>query len=203
MVSGLTLLRTDDNAISRGRWSYVLLAEELRRVTRRAAEERRGAVPAHVLQRADLQHRRSSAQPCGDREGAEWKLSPAYDLTPAIPISLERRDLAMACGDQGRCANAGNLLSQSARFLLTPDEANAIIDDVEAVVKSAWYRTLKGEGVSEQDAETLKGAFVYPGLRLAGAAAGRGGGCRSGPSPSDMLKPAPRRASTRKRKKAS
>ena len=36
--------------------------------------------------------------------------------TPANPISEEHRDLAMACGDQGRWANAGNLLSQSAPF---------------------------------------------------------------------------------------
>ena len=36
----------------------------------------------------------------------EWGLSPAYDLTPAMPVSLERRDLAMQCGDIGRYAHA-------------------------------------------------------------------------------------------------
>ena len=33
IVSALTLLRADDTHNSRDRWSYVLLAEELRRVT--------------------------------------------------------------------------------------------------------------------------------------------------------------------------
>jgi serine/threonine protein kinase HipA of HipAB toxin-antitoxin module len=31
---------------------------------------------------------------------ADWKLSPTYDV-PAVPVSLERRDLAMKCGDVG------------------------------------------------------------------------------------------------------
>ena len=33
MVSALTLLRADDTHNTRDRWSYVLLAEELRRIT--------------------------------------------------------------------------------------------------------------------------------------------------------------------------
>jgi serine/threonine-protein kinase HipA len=181
----------------------VLLAEELRRVTadpkKNAAELfRRMAFNALISNIDD--HPRNHAVIARD---AEWKLSPAYDLTPANPISEEHRDLAMACGDQGRWANAGNLLSQSARFLLTPDEANAIIDEVETVVKSAWYRTLKGQGVSEQDAETLKGAFAYPGFRLAGEQPAGPVVADLAPPPSDTPKPAPRRASTRKRKKAS
>ena len=203
MVSGITLLRTDDNAISRGRWSYVLLAEELRRVTadpkKNAAELFRRMAFNALISNIDDHPRNHAVIAKGD----EWKLSPAYDLTPANPISEEHRDLAMACGDQGRWANAGNLLSQSARFLLTPDKANAIIDEVETVVKSAWYRTLKAQGVSEQDAETLKGAFAYPGFRLAGEQPAGAVVADLAPPPSDMPKPAPRRASTRKRKKAS
>ena len=42
MVSGLTLLRTEDTHQHRDRWSYVLLAEELRRIShdpRRDAQE--------------------------------------------------------------------------------------------------------------------------------------------------------------------
>ena len=100
----------------------------------------------------------------------DWKLSPAYDLAPANPISKEHRDLAMVAGDDGRWANAGNLLSQSARFLLSRDAASAIIDELETVVRSEWYRTMKSAGVSEQDAETLRGAFAYPGFRLEAAA---------------------------------
>lgn len=49
-----------------------------------------------------------------------------------MPGSLERRDLPMACGDAGRFANAENLLSQSARFLLDAGEARALIDAMQA-----------------------------------------------------------------------
>jgi serine/threonine-protein kinase HipA len=204
MVSGVTLLRTDDNAMSRGRWSYVLLAEELRRVCaepRKNAHElfRRMAFNALISNIDD--HPRNHAILAKDRD---WKLAPAYDLTPANPISKEHRDLAMAAGDRGRWANAGNLLSQSERFLLSRDEASAIIDEVEAIVRSEWYRTMKSVGVSEQDAETLKGAFAYPGLRLEGGQPIEAGAAEAAsPSPSMSRKSTPRRASTRKRNKAS
>jgi serine/threonine-protein kinase HipA len=102
MVSAITLLRTDDNALSRGRWSYVLLAEELRRVTaepkRNAAELfRRMAFNALISNIDD--HPRNHAILAKERD---WKLSPTYDLTPANPVSEERRDLAMTAGDRGR-----------------------------------------------------------------------------------------------------
>ena len=166
MISAVTLLRTDDQVGSRDRWSYVLLAEDLRRVTaepkKNAHELFRRMVFNAAISNID-DHPRNHAVIAKDQH---WKLSPAYDLTPANPVSDERRDLAMSCGDYGRWANANNLLSQSARFLLSPTEATAIIDEVETVVAVNWYRTLKAHGVSEPDAQTLKGAFLYPGFRL-------------------------------------
>jgi serine/threonine-protein kinase HipA len=200
MISGITLLRTDDNALSRGRWSYVLLAEELRRVTAEPAKNahelfRRMAYNALISNIDD--HPRNHAIIAKDKD---WKLSPAYDLTPANPISEEHRDLAMAAGDRGRWANAGNLLSQSARFLLRQEQASAIIDEVEAVVRAEWYRTLNAQGVSKQDIEVLKGAFAYPGFRLEGE---QPAVVADALPPSDQRRPAPRRASQRKRRKAS
>jgi hypothetical protein len=53
------------------------------------------------------------------------------DLTPNSPVSLERRDLALICGNAGRYANAENMLSQSARFLLSEAEARDIIPGME------------------------------------------------------------------------
>jgi serine/threonine-protein kinase HipA len=44
-------------------------------------------------------------------KGRDWKLSPAYDPTPSPVVSQDRRDLAMEIGNQGRFANAKNLLS--------------------------------------------------------------------------------------------
>ena len=95
-----------------------------------------------------------------------WKLSPAYDLTPSVPVSIEHRDLAMECGDQGRYANAKNILSQHARFLLSEEEAQGIVNDMKAQVQASWYETLRASGVTENDAEAIRGAFVYPGFSL-------------------------------------
>jgi serine/threonine-protein kinase HipA len=96
---------------------------------------------------------------------ADWSLSPAYDLTPAVPVSLERRDLAMECGDAGRYANAQNLLSQSARFLLDEDEARALVGAMEAQVRGSWFATARAAGVSVRDCQKIASAFAYPGFR--------------------------------------
>jgi serine/threonine-protein kinase HipA len=95
-----------------------------------------------------------------------WTLSPAYDLTPSVPVSTERRDLALDCGDMGRYANAKNMLSQHARFLLGKDEAEKIVNEMKARVEATWYETLRASSVSEKDTETIRGAFVYPGFSL-------------------------------------
>ena len=96
----------------------------------------------------------------------DWKLSPAFDLTPSPAISEERRDLAMDCGDMGRYANAKNILSQHARFLLEKDEAQKIVTEMHAQVGSTWYNTVRSCSVSEKDAETIGRAFAYPGFSL-------------------------------------
>jgi serine/threonine-protein kinase HipA len=96
---------------------------------------------------------------------ADWGLSPAYDLTLAVPVSLERRDLAMECGDAGRYANAENLLSQSARFLLDAGEGRALVDAMEAQVHGTWFAVARAAGVSETDCEKIASAFSYPGFR--------------------------------------
>jgi serine/threonine-protein kinase HipA len=100
----------------------------------------------------------------------DWRLSPAYDLVPAMPISVEERFLALSCGDEGRLARADNLLSQCARFLLINDDARAIIDEMEQTVKDQWYAICRREGVSEKDCATIRPAFAYEGFRLSIAA---------------------------------
>lgn len=164
-ISALTLLRAEDTYQSRDKWSYVMLAEEVRRVCAEPAQNagelfRRMCFNALISNIDD--HPRNHALIAKERE---WKLSPAYDLTPAVPVSLDRRDLAMECGDAGRFANAGNLLSQSARFLLEPGEATAMIDAMEAQVRGTWYATARAAGVTERDCEAIARAFVYPGFR--------------------------------------
>jgi serine/threonine-protein kinase HipA len=37
---------------------------------------------------------------------------------------------------------------------------------MKARVESTWYETLRASGVSENAAETIRGAFVYPGFSV-------------------------------------
>ena len=166
MLSALTLLRADENYQNRDNWSYVLLVEELRRISSRPGTDapelfRRMCFNALISNVDD--HPRNHAVVAMN---TDWKLSPAYDLTPSTPISIERRDLALECGDMGRYANAENLLSQSARFLLKSDDAKNIIETIEKTVKSKWYDIARREGVTEKDCERIAGAFAYQGFRL-------------------------------------
>jgi serine/threonine-protein kinase HipA len=93
-----------------------------------------------------------------------WRLSPAYDLTPMPAVSQDHRDLAMECGDQGRFANAANILSQHPRFLLEREEAEKIVYGMRDKVEKTWYNTALKCGVSPKDAEAIRSAFVYPGF---------------------------------------
>ncbi len=166
MLSALTLLRAEDRHQDRGKWSYVLLAEELRRISSQprtdAPELFRRMCFNALISNAD-DHPRNHAVVAMDMD---WKLSPAYDLAPSTPISIERRDLALGCGDMGRYAHAENLLSQSARFLLEPDEAKKAIDEMVKKVSNQWYDIARAAGVAEKDCEKIANAFAYPGFRL-------------------------------------
>lgn len=167
MLSALTLLRAEDTHTDRAKWSYVLLAEELRRLSARPQDDapelfRRMCFNALISNSDD--HPRNHAVIAME---SAWRLSPAYDLIPSPQISLEHRDLALACGDMGRYAHADNLLSQSARFLVSREDAAAIIDTMEQTVRDRWHEIARREGVTARDCEAISGAFAYPGFRLA------------------------------------
>jgi serine/threonine-protein kinase HipA len=165
MLSGLTLLRAEEGHDARDRWSYVLLSEDLRRISaspRADAAElfRRMSFNALISNTDD--HPRNHAVVAMT---PDWRLSPAYDLTPGPLVSEERRDLAMICGDAGRYANAENIVSQSMRFLLEKAEAEKIVNEMEDLVRSKWYEIARREGLSEMDCDTIGRAFAYPGVR--------------------------------------
>ncbi len=173
MMSGLTMLRAEDTHQHRERWSYMLLAEELRRISAQPRDDaielfRRMVFNALISNIDD--HPRNHAAIARD---ADWRLSPAYDLTPSTPVSIDRRDLAMACGDMGRYANARNMLSQCVRFHLKTEEAAVIINAMERQVKASWHGIARLAGVTDADCEAISGAFAYPGLRLAPEKAAR------------------------------
>lgn len=162
MLSALTLLRADEN--ERDKWSYITLAEEVRRLSnepKQDAPELFARMVFNALISNDDDHPRNHAIIAMNDD---WKLSPAYDLTPSAPISITRRDLALQCGDQGRLASANNLITQCKRFLVEPERAAKLIDEMEQTVKARWHAIARAEGVTEQDCERISGAFAYAGF---------------------------------------
>jgi len=164
MISSLTVLRADDSATARERWSYILLAEEMRRVVADpkgdTRELFRRIVFNALISNID-DHPRNHALIAPERS---WMLSPAYDLTPAPMVSRDRRNLAMECGNQGRFANETNILSEHARFLLDRAEAEKIIAEMKEQVSKSWEDSVLASGASQRDVEAIRSAFVYPGF---------------------------------------
>ena len=163
MVSAVTLLRTDDDATTRTDWSYLLLADEIRRVSTAPQEDLRELFRRMVFNAAITNlddHPRNHAILA--REDG-WRLSPAYDLTPFAVIAQER-SLALDCGLHGRGANRANLVSGHGRFMLSREEATQIFDGIVETVRDEWQPALRRAGVSEPECERLSRAFVYEGL---------------------------------------
>lgn len=92
MVSALTLLRAEDSPQLKERWSYITLVEELRRVSGEARTDavelfRRMCFNALISNSDD--HPRNHAIIA---KGRDWRLSPAYDLTPT-PLSALKTEI--------------------------------------------------------------------------------------------------------------
>ena len=164
MISALTLLQSGDAVGERDRWSYLLLADEVRRASAAPQDDLRELFARMCFNAATSNiddHPRNHAMLA---PGTSWRLSPAYDLVPTPVLALDRRDLAMACGHYGRQANRTNLLSGHGRFLLEEAEASAIFDQITKTVRRRWRNVMQGAGVTEADRETIGRAFLYDGL---------------------------------------
>ncbi len=164
MVSALTLLQAEGVASDRDRWSYLLLADEIRR--NGAQPERdlaelfaRMCFNAAVSNLDDHPRNHALLAP-----GPDWHLSPAYDLTVSPAVSVEDRSLALTCGQYGRGANRVNLLSAAPRFFLDTHQAETIFQRVVETVRSGWRDEMRRAGMTETAQEKLRGAFLYPGL---------------------------------------
>ncbi len=164
MVSALTLLQSGDSPSERQNWSYLLLADEIRRVSTDPETDLRELFARMCFNAAVSNlddHPRNHAIIAKTRD---WRLSPAFDLTPTPTVAIERRDLAMACGRYGRYANKINLLSEHGRFLLNAEEAKTLFTTITETIKNNWWPTMRRAEVSENDCEAIKSAFVYDGL---------------------------------------
>lgn len=159
LVSGLTVLDADDGYTGRDRWSYLLLADEIRRWSVKPDADRlelfrRMVFNAMVTNNDD--HPRNHALL---RTSGGWRLSPAYDIVPAPLTSLERRDLALEAGRYGRVASIYNLLSDCASFGLRREEAQQLIDKMLVVVK-AWRPLFVKHQVEQRSIDYISGAIL-------------------------------------------
>ena len=164
LVSALTLLRAGDGFGERGDWSYLRLADEVRRTSAQPGEDLRELFGRMCFNAAVSNlddHPRNHAILA---RGRRWRLSPVYDLTPSPSVAQDRRDLAMACGRFGRYANRANLLSGHGQFLLDQAEAESMFERIAAGVRNGWNAEMQRAGVNERDCRTIASAFAYDGL---------------------------------------
>ncbi|MFP2960664.1 type II toxin-antitoxin system HipA family toxin [Myxococcus sp. 1LA] len=164
MVSALTVLRADEHPQDRSKWSYVLLADELKRWVGDPDEDLRELFSRMVfnalISNVD-DHPRNHALIAA---GAAWNLSPAYDLTPLPQVSLERH-LAMEVGStQHRRATRMNLLSECGRFRLSKEAANQLIDTMKTIVSARWRGAIKDCGGTDADVTAVERAFDFEGF---------------------------------------
>jgi len=159
LVSGLTMLDSGDTYLDRERWSYPLLADQLRRWSENPDEDRIELFRRIVFNAAVTNNDDHPRNHAVLRTARGWRLTPAYDLVPAPLVSLERRDLAMTIGTYGRTASMYNLLSQCDRFGLTTEAARKEIDNVVAIVRG-WRDHFLACGVSAKDVEHMAQAFL-------------------------------------------
>ncbi len=163
MASALTLLRTDDSPTGRERWSYLALADEVRRASARPRDDLRELFTRMCFNAAvsnSDDHPRNHAILA---RGRSWRLAPAYDLTPAPAHSLER-DLSMICGPKGRRARKDNLVAGAGRFMMSREDAEAIFAEVVQTVRARWLGAMCRAGVGTADRETVRSAFLPDGL---------------------------------------
>ncbi|MGE4240503.1 HipA domain-containing protein [Ramlibacter sp.] len=88
-----------------------------------------------------------------------YVLSPAYDMVPRRHGTV-RHEHALAIGREGFIATRRNILSDCARFGLARDEAEAILEEVQAEVSRGWVGALRRHGAGDDDVEHWRPCFV-------------------------------------------
>ncbi|MBK9441446.1 MAG: HipA domain-containing protein [Comamonadaceae bacterium] len=159
LVSGLTVLDAEDGYLGRERWSYLLLADELRRWSVKPDEDRRELFRRMVFNAMVTNNDDHPRNHALIQTSAGWRLSPAYDIVPVALVSQERRDLALNAGNFGRSASLYNLLSRCDVFGLSREDAQAQVSAMLEVVKG-WKALFAGLGIESRTLEMLDGAML-------------------------------------------
>ncbi len=161
LVSGLTVIDAEDGYLGRDRWSYPLLADELRRWSVKSNDDRRELFLRMVFNAMVTNNDDHPRNHALLRTNSGWRLSPAYDIVPVPMVSVERRDLALEVGRFGRAAGLYNILSQCNVFGLTMQEAQTLINGMLEVVRG-WREVFIRRGVEHRSIEMLEQAMLPP-----------------------------------------
>ena len=164
MVSACTVLNADDHGVDRQRWSYLDLADELQRWSEKPDEDklelyRRMVFNAMVSNLDD--HPRNHALVAQARQ---WRLSPAFDITPQPMRGQHERDLAMTCGTFGRKARRANLVSAATQFGLSSQQAEDIVALMRKTVAGEWEDEVRARGGTIADIEAIAPAILDEGF---------------------------------------
>ncbi|ODV41869.1 hypothetical protein AWV79_32080 [Cupriavidus sp. UYMMa02A] len=90
-------------------------------------------------------------------QGADrWRLSPVYDVQPQLQ-GIPYQQLIV--GDDGTDPTLANALSQASRFMLTPVEARAEVEQILEIM-SGWREAFLESGVCERDIRELERFMV-------------------------------------------
>ncbi len=156
-VSGLTLLNVDEN--DREKWSYVDLADQMRRwITNPSSDlhELFKRIVFNGLVSNTDDHPRNHGF---INTGNGYMLSPVYDLVPK-PETGSTRYLAMPFGKKGREFNIDNLLSNAEAFDLSKEDAKAIFESLKSTT-SNWRSFFSAHGLANSDMQYLEKAFNH------------------------------------------
>jgi serine/threonine-protein kinase HipA len=156
-VSGLTLLNVDEN--EREKWSYVDLADQMRRWIASPSSDLhelfKRIVFNGLVSNTDDHPRNHGFINTGNG----YMLSPVYDLVPK-PETGSTRYLAMSFGKQGREFNVDNLLSYSEAFDLSKDHAKSIFESLKSTT-SNWRSFFSANELAKSDMRYLENAFNH------------------------------------------
>lgn len=97
LISAMTVLKSGDNHIKRKNWSYMILAEELRKFFGNSKGGCSRIIQTQAFNALISNLDDDPRNYAFIAKNNDWKLSPVYDLTPSIPISIERRDFVLEC----------------------------------------------------------------------------------------------------------
>jgi serine/threonine-protein kinase HipA len=161
MVSALTILGLEETAARYA--SYAELTRTIRaRFTAPQATLRElfSRIAFNILVGNNDDHPRNHA---AFWDGRELTLTPAYDVCPQPRAGGETAQL-MAIGDDGyRMSQLAGCIARAATYLLSEDEARAIVDRQIATIETHWQEVCDRAALSEVDrARFWRRQFLNP-----------------------------------------